>query len=919
MQCLRFWRENQSPVQESTGLAARFLRCLMAIAVVALFMAPRSAHAQFSSGLETLRDALGGNAAAISLIQSELGGSMDVYSFLNVVSTNLGGSGAAVTTINQALGGNAGSLSTPLGALGGESMTYDDGWGWFIPIPQANDLINSIIAGQGEVGLQTMQLLLQGNAGATAVFNILLDGNANILRDTLVSVMGNGNLADAITQMGNAILGNPEALDILNLMVSSANDIWPSLGIDNLGLDFLNLSSPTVTAVPPTPPPAPPAPPPAPPAPPAPPPAPPAPPPFTGDDPPPGPEDNCEASDAPLTGSFAVDPCAWARENSTGTLNTWGNVHESVGGDELINHQAGWQVVEYVRNWWNDQFRPALQNMTAQWHASTIDQSRQLGSMMDSHNVTRQARNLQQAETEAKASLMPNEKTCSAASPPAAMSHGESVSNAARTALTNEVTKEVNNQPSSGTPQETISKDVNKRFETFCQYFLNTQMNDGANPCPNPTTAGEIVDGDIDVETFLFKDTIDFQEEKNRIAATSLLRNLIQPYIVPKLDPQLTQLPEVQEWILKQEHLKSIRTISTDVVTAIMSRRMALPETGELGATMPAPPPPGAVGGEMTAGGGDYTEFLRQLGYHEAGGVCNIRERRNGNFLGMYQMGRQALIAVGCIHPTTNGSAESWSWTGNCGGRPINSMNDYLRSCEAQTGSIQAYHAIQYNNELHACTKARVGTTTANGTVITTSGLVAAAHLVGAGCVDTWMGCPGGVSAANYSKPNRQGGCNPGPDGVPRDGNNHSAEFRLKALAGYDMGFGTPGGPGYTMGPSGSVEPPPPPRPINEIIQEIRRKAGVPDDQIAEFPSYNEIMQALTQERFFDPDYYIRIANNIGALVQEQTIVNAYITLQLQDIYKLQEQINALVAARAALQLNQQMESGLVNEQPANQ
>ncbi|HRJ67805.1 MAG TPA: hypothetical protein PLW48_11775, partial [Alphaproteobacteria bacterium] len=633
------------------------------------------------------------------------------------------------------------------------------------------------------------------------------------------------------------------------------------------------------------------------------------PPPFTGDDPPPGPEDNCTASDAPLTGSFAVDPCAWARENSTGTLNTWGNVHESVGGDELINHQAGWQVVEYVRNWWNDQFRPSLQNMTAQWHASTIDQSRQLGSMMDSHNVTRQARNLQEAETEAKARLMPNEKTCSAATPPAALSHGTSVSNAVKTALTNEVTKEVNNQPSAGTPQETISKDINKRFETFCQYFLNTAMNDGANPCPNPTTAGEIVDGDIDVETFLFKDTIDFEEEKNRVAATSLLRNLIQPYIVPKLDPQLTQLPETQEWILKQEHLKSIRTISTDVVTAIMSRRMALPETGELGATMPAPPPPGTYGGEMTAGGGDYTEFLRKLGYHEAGGVCNIRERKNGNFLGMYQMGRQALITVGCIDYTTNPNAESWSWTGACG----SSMNDYLRNCAAQTASIQAYHQHQYNNELNSCTKGRVGSTTAAGTVITTSGLVSAAHLVGAACVNTWMGCCPGNCVSNYTA-----SCRPGPDGVPRDGNRHSAEFRLKALAGYDMGFGAPGGPGYTMSSSGSVEPPPPPRPINEIIQEIRRKAGVPDDQIAEFPSYNEIMQALTQERFFDPDYYIRIANNIGALLQEQTVVNSYITLQLQDIYKLQEQINALVAARAALQLNQQMEADLVNEQPTN-
>jgi len=105
------------------------------------------------------------------------------------------------------------------------------------------------------------------------------------------------------------------------------------------------------------------------------------------------------------------------------------------------------------------------------------------------------------------------------------------------------------------------------------------------------------------------------------------------------------------------------------------------------------------------------------------------------------------------------------------------------------------------------------------------------------------------------------------------------------------------------MGPGGSGRPPDP-RPINEIIQEIRRKAGVPDDEIAEFPSYNEIMQALTQERYFDPDYYIRMANNVGALVQEQQVVNAYISLQLQDIYKLQEQINALLAARTALQFN---------------
>ena len=144
MQCMRFWRENQSPVQESTGLATRFLKCLMAIAVMGFLLVPRDAHAQFSSGLETLRDALAGNNAARTLLQSELGGSLDVDTFLYTVSSSMGGTAAASNAINQALGGNALALSSLQNALGGNSMQYDDGWGWWVPIPQANDLINSI-------------------------------------------------------------------------------------------------------------------------------------------------------------------------------------------------------------------------------------------------------------------------------------------------------------------------------------------------------------------------------------------------------------------------------------------------------------------------------------------------------------------------------------------------------------------------------------------------------------------------------------------------------------------------------------------------------------------------------------------------------------------------------------------------------
>ncbi len=101
-------------------------------------------------------------------------------------------------------------------------------------------------------------------------------------------------------------------------------------------------------------------------------------------------------------------------------------------------------------------------------------------------------------------------------------------------------------------------------------------------------------------------------------------------------------------------------------------------------------------------------------------------------------------------------------------------------------------------------------------------------------------------------------------------------------------------------------------------ILETRESVGIPDCSAAHppgtacastTPSYNEIMDTMTQERFYDPRYFTRVENDIGAIKQEQASVDAYTTVQMQDIYQLQEQINALLAARAALKLNVQSNS----------
>ena len=87
-------------------------------------------------------------------------------------------------------------------------------------------------------------------------------------------------------------------------------------------------------------------------------------------------------------------------------------------------------------------------------------------------------------------------------------------------------------------------------------------------------------------------------------------------------------------------------------------------------------------------------------------------------------------------------------------------------------------------------------------------------------------------------------------------------------------------------------------------IAVIRKNAGIDPADISAAPSYNEIMEAMTKERFFDQAYFFYLQNNIGALQQEQATVDGYTAIQLQDIYRMQEQINALLSARAALKLS---------------
>lgn len=971
MQHFSFSGENQTPVHETAGFAKKLVKFFMVVMVLGLFAMPKQALAQpFLSNLDTLRDAINGNGAAITQITNDLAGVTPYISttaFLQQVRDAVGG-GSTTTTVNllnQVIAGNETALATLQAGLGGMSYYYymDDGMGgpvpgltncfdgsssfaYNFPICKANDLINWIIVGEAENGIQTMIDFLQGEGGATDAVTWVMNGasGAAYLRDTLVAAMGAGNVATAIANLEAVKAGDPFYHDIfMQDVIDPFNMVGVVDPIDQMSLDWVNSTGPNIIPGPAPPGPAPgpiggpptpvpPAPPGGPPTyteeeireilqdlvdaglldpaevedlvdaylnPPATPPGPgpgpgPAPGPTPGplfeiDDPAPGPTSNCTASDAPLTGSFATDPCVWARDSSY--TSNWS---DNYFGDTFTNHQGGWQIVEYVAQWWNEKGRFALQDMTTQLHASIIDQTRQMQSMADSHDMTKSARQLQNKEIEAKARVAPNERSCSAASSISSGGLADSTSNALSKALTNDLIKETNATNSIVAPT-TRTEDTNRRLETYCEVFLDPDDNASRNGCPSPDTAGTLPDGDINVENILFQDTIDFAVEDQRLASTALLRNLIYPNMQEVPPPGFDQRPEGREWILKQEHIKAVRTIASDVVTSIMSRRMALPEAAAGGVMMPAPAPPYA--GDI--GDGDYASFLEALGGRESGGRCEIRGgddgdgNGQGNFLGKYQMGKGALQEAGCI--TSGGGMDpmTWNWTGNCQGYPINSVSDYLNNCDVQLAAVTAYHAQQYSY-VSSCAKGMVGTTAPDGTLITPSGLLAAAHLVGPGAVNCMLGCSG---------------CS----GSTRDAFGTSGFEYMRKFGGYEIPMDITSG---TYENQGGAPFQADPRPLNEIIREIREKAGVAEERISDAPSYNEIMLAMTQERYFDPEYFIRMADNIGALQQEQNMVGAYTALLLQDVYKLQEQINALLAARAAMKLNSAQLNPRENAQP---
>lgn len=128
-----------------------------------------------------------------------------------------------------------------------------------------------------------------------------------------------------------------------------------------------------------------------------------------------------------------------------------------------------------------------------------------------------------------------------------------------------------------------------------------------------------------------------------------------------------------------------------------------------------------------------YRDFLDALGERESGGDYGVVN--SYGYLGKYQFGELALIDVG--YYTADGTAandfRNGYWTGKNG---IDSTSGFLADAGAQEQAIRAYMKLQWT---YLGETQRFAGQTIGGLKLTESGLLAGAHLLGAGAVTAFL------------------------------------------------------------------------------------------------------------------------------------------------------------------------------------
>ena len=158
-----------------------------------------------------------------------------------------------------------------------------------------------------------------------------------------------------------------------------------------------------------------------------------------------------------------------------------------------------------------------------------------------------------------------------------------------------------------------------------------------------------------------------------------------------------------------------------------------------------------------------FQDFLNDLGARESGG--NYKAFNKFGYAGKYQMGEAAMIDAGYYKKPNK--IYNNDWNGSFTGKDnVYSISDFLNNPIAQENAQKIFKRRQWLYLKAVGADKYIGKTI-NGYIITPSGLLAGAHLKGAGSVIKYLKSEGKT--------------------VEKDAFGTSVETYIKKFAGYDV------------------------------------------------------------------------------------------------------------------------------------
>ncbi len=135
----------------------------------------------------------------------------------------------------------------------------------------------------------------------------------------------------------------------------------------------------------------------------------------------------------------------------------------------------------------------------------------------------------------------------------------------------------------------------------------------------------------------------------------------------------------------------------------------------------------------------EYADLIRS---QESGGNYGALNSQGGTAAGAYQITAGTLESLGYVQYNGGGrgSWSSYSWTSQSVSQGVGSLNDFLHTSNGHALQDQAFGTLTTRNwsSLSSTARGLVGQSV-GGVTFTESGLLTAAHFLGAGALNDWV------------------------------------------------------------------------------------------------------------------------------------------------------------------------------------